>query len=102
MSERLSPDHLAALARLAGLDPDAADREVVGRRLERVLTAVQALEAAALDGVPPTFRAGPPAVPLREDDPTPWRGPDPLPEAAPRTSDGGVRTPAPRAGEEAT
>lgn len=101
-SPRLSDAHLDALARLAVLRPDAADRADLARRLEKVLAAVDVLHAASLDDVPPTERLAPPPAPPREDVPTPPADADPLPAAVPRAADGGVRMPAPRAGEEAT
>lgn len=99
---RLSDAHLDALARLAVLRPDAADRADLARRLEKVLAAVDVLHAVSLEDVPPTERLAPAPAPAREDAPAPPAEVDPLPAAAPRAADGGLRMPAPRAGEEAT
>jgi len=99
---RLSDAHLDALARLAVLRPNAADRADLARRLEKILAAVDVLHAAVLDDVPATERLAPAAAPAREDAPAPPADVDPLPAAVPRAADGGVRMPAPAAGEEAT
>jgi len=101
VAERLTPEDLAALSRLAALDPDAADRDALGASLERVLAAVTALQEADLEGVEPVWRLGPTACPLRDDEPA-APGPDPFPSACPRAPDGGLDLPAPRPGEEAS
>ena len=93
MSERLSPDVVAHVARLARLDLSEEELALYTGQLAAVLDHAADVEALELDDVPPTQHPLPVVNVLRDDEPRPGLDRDEVLAMAPDAEGGRFRVP---------
>ena len=93
MTERISTDDVAHVARLARLELRPDELESFTAQLGAVLDHAAALDSLALDGVAPTAHPLPLSNVLRSDEVGPTLDPDEVLAAAPAVEDGQFRVP---------
>ena len=93
MSERLSPEVVAHVARLACLDLTGEELALYTAQLADVLEHAADVEALELDDVQPTYHPLPIVNVLRDDEPRPGLDRDEVLAMAPEAEDGRFRVP---------
>lgn len=93
MAERLTPDDVLKVARLARLEVTEEEVDRFTGQLAAVLEHAADLAALDLSGVPPTARPVPLVNVLREDDVRPGLDRDEVLAEAPAAEDGRFRVP---------
>ena len=88
MTERLPPERVLAVARLARLSLDDDEVRRFSAELGAVLEFVEVLREVPTQDVPPTAHPHETACPLRDDEPTPFAGCERLLRNAPEPADG--------------
>jgi aspartyl-tRNA(Asn)/glutamyl-tRNA(Gln) amidotransferase subunit C len=90
--ERVTPETVDAVARLARLSLDPGERELFARQLGDILAWADSLAALDTEGVPPMAHPGR-ASALREDEPRPGLDRGTVLEGAPDPAEGLFRVP---------
>jgi aspartyl-tRNA(Asn)/glutamyl-tRNA(Gln) amidotransferase subunit C len=90
--QRVTPETVDAVARLARLSLDEEERRLFARQLEGILAWAESLRALDTSGVPPMSHPGVESVP-REDEPRAGLSRDTALDGAPDPADGLFRVP---------
>jgi aspartyl-tRNA(Asn)/glutamyl-tRNA(Gln) amidotransferase subunit C len=90
--QRVTPQTVDAVARLARLSLDEEERRLFARQLEEILAWAESLRALDTSGVPPMSHPGHAATP-REDEPREGLAREAVLESAPDPAEGLFRVP---------